>query len=183
MLKFHPVAARNHAFGRSSPLARPSASPLAAAGLGILLSVCGVQPIFAHEFKVGSLEIEHPWTRETPAGAKVAGGYFVVTNQGSTPDRLVSITSQVSEKAEIHEMAVKDGVMTMRPVDGGVEIPGGAKVELKPGGYHVMFMGLKEMPKLGEEFEATLTFEKAGPVKVEFAVQAMDSTGAEESGD
>ncbi|TIP63632.1 MAG: copper chaperone PCu(A)C, partial [Mesorhizobium sp.] len=69
------------------------------------------QTVFAHEFRVGDLEIVHPWSRATPPGAKVAGGYFTVTNTGSSPDRLLSISSEISAKAELHEMGVKDGVM------------------------------------------------------------------------
>ncbi|WP_136617248.1 MULTISPECIES: copper chaperone PCu(A)C [Mesorhizobium] len=141
--------------------------------LALALSFVGAQSVFAHEFKVGDLEIGHPWSRATPAGAKVAGGYFTITNNGSAPDRLVSISSDVSEKAELHEMGVKDGVMTMRPVAGGLEIPAGGKVALAPGGYHLMFIGLKRQPKQGEKFSATLTFEKAGAVSVDFAVEGM----------
>ncbi|RUW59957.1 copper chaperone PCu(A)C [Mesorhizobium sp. M7A.F.Ca.US.008.03.1.1] len=141
--------------------------------LALALSFVGGPSVFAHEFKLGDLEIGHPWSRATPAGAKVAGGYFTITNNGSAPDRLVSISSDVSEKAELHEMGVKDGVMTMRPVAGGLEIPAGGKVALAPGGYHLMFIGLKRQPKQGEKFSATLTFEKAGPVSVDFAVEGM----------
>ncbi|MBZ9795161.1 copper chaperone PCu(A)C [Mesorhizobium sp. ES1-4] len=137
----------------------------------------GAQSVLAHEFKVGDLEIEHPWSRATPAGAKVAGGYFTILNKGGAADRLLSISSDVSEKAELHEMAVKDGVMTMRPVAGGLEIPAGGKVALAPGGYHLMFIGLKRQPKQGEKFAATLTFEKAGTVSVEFAVEGMGEMG------
>ena len=146
---------------------------LGIAVLAFVLLFVGAQTVFAHEFKVGDLEIGHPWSRATPAGAKVAGGYFTVTNKGSAPDRLLSISSDVSEKAELHEMGVKDGVMTMRPVAGGLEIPAGGKVALAPGGYHLMFIGLKRQPKQGEKFVATLTFEKAGAVSVDFAVEGM----------
>lgn len=131
---------------------------------------------FAHGFKAGDLEIEHPWSRETPTGARVAGGYFTVKNTGSTPDRLVSITSDISAKAELHQMTVSDGVMTMRQVVGGLEIPAGGAVELEPGGYHLMFIDLKSQPKKGESFAATLTFEKAGSVSVDFVVDGMGET-------
>ncbi len=151
--------------------------PVAALMLSIALLVAGASVAAAHGFKLGDLEIGHPWSRATPAGAKVAGGYLSVTNTGSAPDRLVAVASDISDKAELHEMAVKDGVMTMRPVEGGLEIPAGGKVELKPGAYHLMFMGLKRQPKEGESFSATLTFEKAGTVEVEFAVEAMGSAG------
>jgi copper(I)-binding protein len=145
--------------------------------LTLLLLLACIPATLAHEFKVGDLEIGHPWSRATPPGAKVAGGYLTVTNKGSAPDRLLSISSDISDKAELHEMAVKDGVMIMRPVSGGLEIPAGGKVALKPGAYHLMFTGLKRQPKQGEKFSATLTFEKAGSVKVEFLVEGMGETG------
>ena len=138
----------------------------------LALSFAGLHGALAHEFKLGDLEIDHPWSRATPPGAQVAGGYLTIVNHGSGADRLVSVTSDISAKAEVHEMAVKDGVMTMRPVAGGLEIPAGGKIELKPGGYHLMLMGLKRPAKEGESFPATLTFEKAGSVTVEFQVGA-----------
>ncbi|MFA6157815.1 copper chaperone PCu(A)C [Mesorhizobium sp.] len=159
------------------PLLRRIEEHLGIAVLTLALLFLGAQTVFAHEFKVGDLEIGHPWSRATPAGAKVAGGYFTITNKGGTADRLLSISSDISEKAELHEMAVKDGVMTMRPVAGGLEIPAGGKVALAPGGYHLMFVGLKRQPKQGEKFSATLTFEKAGAVSVDFAVEAMGEMG------
>lgn len=125
---------------------------------------------WAHGFTVGSLEIGHPWSRATLPGAKVAAGYLSVKNNGTEADRLVAIESPISGKAEIHEMAVKDGVMTMRPLAGGLEIPAGGEVKLEPGSFHIMFMGLKEPAVEGVKFPATLTFEKAGKVAVEFAV-------------
>ncbi|WP_027060260.1 copper chaperone PCu(A)C [Mesorhizobium loti] len=150
---------------------------LGMAALAFALLFVGAQSVLAHEFKVGDLVIEHPWSRATPAGAKVAGGYFTIVNKGSTADRLLSISSDISEKAELHEMGVKDGVMTMRPVSGGLEVPAGGKVALAPGGYHLMFVGLKRQPKQGEKFAATLTFEKAGTVNIEFAVEGMGEMG------
>ncbi len=141
--------------------------------LAAALLFAGAHAVWAHEFKLGQLDIDHPWSRATPPGASVAGGYLTVANEGSTPDRLVSISSDISEKAEMHEMTVKDGVMTMRQVQGGLEIPAGGKLELAPGGYHLMFIGLKQAPKAGEKFAATLTFEKAGSIPVEFDVEAM----------
>jgi len=155
-------------------------------GMAMLVFVfvfAGVPAVLAHEFKVGDIEVEHPWSRATPAGAKVAGGYFTIVNKGSAPDRLLSISSDISAKAELHEMGVKDGVMTMRPVEGGLEIPAGGKVTLGPGAYHIMFMDLKQPPKEGQMFAATLTFEKAGTVTVEFAVQAIGSAPPQEDND
>ncbi|MHA6644857.1 copper chaperone PCu(A)C [Mesorhizobium sp. A623] len=143
----------------------------------LALLFASAHAVFAHEFKVGDLEIDHPWSRETPNGARVAGGYFTVKNTGSSADRLIAITSEISAKAEIHQMTVSDGVMTMRQVEGGLEIPAGGSVALDTGGYHLMFIDLKRQPKKGESFPATLTFEKAGSVTVEFAVEGLGETG------
>ena len=134
------------------------------------------QTASAHEFKQGDLTIGHPWSRATLPGAKVAAGYLTVKNAGSTPDRLISVTADIAGKGEIHEMTVKDGVMNMRPLADGLEIPAGGEVKLEPGSYHLMFMGLKEPAVEGVKFPGTLTFEKAGTVKVEFAV---DKAGGE----
>eukprot|EP01034_Spumella_vulgaris_P006098 gene6098-7760_t len=100
-------------------------------------------PAAAHDYKIGALEIEHPWTRATAPTAKTGGGFLTITNKGTTPDRLIAARSPVSLKVEVHEMKMDGSVMRMREVDGGIEIPPGATVTLKPGGYHIMFMELK----------------------------------------
>lgn len=131
------------------------------------------QGAFAHEYKAGDLEIAHPWARMTPAGAKVGGGYLTIDNHGTTPDRLVAITAEAADHVEIHQMSEKDGVMTMRMIEGGLEVPANGKLALAPGGYHLMLMGLKQPLKQGERIKGTLTFEKAGTVAVAFAVEGM----------
>lgn len=130
----------------------------------------------AHEFKLGQLELQHPWSRATPPGAKVGGGYVTIENAGDTPDRLVGATAEVAGRTEIHEMAEKNGVMTMRKVDGGIEVPAKGELALKPGGYHFMLFDLKRPLKQGEDFAGTLTFEKAGTINVHFAVESMGAT-------
>ncbi len=140
--------------------------------LMLIFAMC--HSVLAHEFKADDIDIVHPWSRATPAGAKVAAGYLKLVNKGTQPDRLIAVTGDIAGKAEIHQMSVgSDGVMTMRALVDGVEIPAGGEVELKPGSYHIMFMQLKEQPKAGVKFKGTLTFEKAGVVEVEFAVDAM----------
>lgn len=151
----------------------------AAVGALALAVSCAALTASAHGFKVGSLQIGHPWSRATPAGAKVGGGYLSIENKGTTPDRLVAVSVPFAARAELHEMAVKDGIMTMRPMDKGVEIAPGQKVEFKPGGYHIMFMDLKEPLKMGEMMKGTLTFEKAGSVEVEFKVDSIAAKGDE----
>jgi periplasmic copper chaperone A len=129
----------------------------------------------AGDFKAGSLDISDPWSRATPKGSSVAAGYMTIKNNGSTPDRLVSGSSDVASKFEVHEMKMEGDVAKMRPVKGGLEIKPGETVELKPGSFHVMFVGLKKPLSAGDHFKATLVFEKAGPVSVDYDVRAMGS--------
>ncbi|MEQ9332554.1 copper chaperone PCu(A)C [Thalassobaculum sp.] len=146
-------------------------NPSRLAGALVLAAVALFGPaVSAHDYKLGELHIDHPWARATPHGAKVAGGFVAVANKGAADDRLVSATAEIAEHAEIHEMSMKDGVMTMRPLADGVVVPAGSELALKPGGYHLMFIGLKRMLKPGESFAGTLTFEKAGTVEVSFTV-------------
>lgn len=129
----------------------------------------------AHDYKAGSLVINHPWTPEPPMGAKVAAGFLKITNEGSADDRLVAVTTGIAGKAQVHGMKVENGVMSMFEIEGGLVIPAGQSVELKSKSNHVMFLDLKERPVKDTRFKATLTFEKAGPVAVEFKVEPMGS--------
>jgi uncharacterized protein YcnI/copper(I)-binding protein len=124
----------------------------------------------ANVFKAGALTIEAPWARATPGGAQVAGAFMKITNNGAEPDRLVGGTVPFAGRFEVHEMAMDGGVMKMRELSKGLEIKPGETVELKPGGYHVMFMGLKSGLKEGQTVKGTLVFEKAGKVEVEYRV-------------
>jgi periplasmic copper chaperone A len=134
----------------------------------------------ARDYKVGSLDIVDPWSRATPKGATVGAGYMKITNTGATPDRLISGTADVAPTFEVHEMTMDNGVAKMRPIKGGLEIKPGETVELKPGSFHVMFVGLKKPLTMGDHIKTTLVFEKAGTVNVEYDVLAM---GAEPSHD
>ncbi len=127
------------------------------------------------EVKVGALLISAAWTRATPGGAKVAGAYVKITNTGSAPDRLVGGTFPLAGAVEVHEMSMADNVMKMQRVD-GLEIKPGGTIELKPGGYHLMFMDLKEGLKAGQSIKGTLVFEKAGTVEVEYLVAPLGAT-------
>jgi copper(I)-binding protein len=121
-------------------------------------------------FRVGTMRIEQPWARATPTGARVAGGYLRITNEGAAPDRLVGGSFAFAGRVEIHEMTLVEGIMRMRPLDPGLEIAPGQSVELKPGGYHVMFMDLREGLKAGQSLSGSLVFEQAGKVDVTFTV-------------
>ena len=127
--------------------------------------------------QAGSLQITGVWARATPKGAPVGGGYFKITNNGNAPDRLVSGSSPVSRKFELHEMSMSGGVAKMRELTNGLEIKPGETIELKPGGSHVMFVGLKQPLERGKPFAATLQFEKAGKVEVEFKVEPIGAPG------
>jgi copper(I)-binding protein len=129
-----------------------------------------------HDAKIGSITIEHPWSRATPGGAAVAAGYLTIRNNGERPDRLVSVTTDIAGSAEVHEMKMADGVMQMRPLHDGVVVPAGGEVALKPGANHLMFVGLQRPLKEGESFAATLAFEKAGSVEVTFMVEKPGAT-------
>jgi copper(I)-binding protein len=134
-----------------------------------------VTAVSAGDYKAGSLDISNPWSRATPKGSSVAAGYMKIKNSGSGPDRLISGSSDVASKFEVHEMKMENGVAKMRPVKDGLEIKPGETVELKLGSFHVMFVGLKKPLSAGEHFKATLVFEKAGTVSVDYEVLAMGS--------
>ena len=133
---------------------------------------------YADDYKVGTLEIDNPWSRAVPKGGKVAVGYLTIKNTGTEPDRLVSGSTPVAGKLEIHEMTMDKGVMKMRPLAAGLEIKPGETVELKPESFHLMLTNLKQPIEKGKPFAASLVFEKAGPVDVEFAVEAVGTTQA-----
>lgn len=118
------------------------------------------------------VKIEKPWARATAPGASVGGGYLTVMNQGAALDRLIGASSPVAGKTELHEMAMEKDIMRMREVK-RIDVPAHGKAELKPGGYHLMFLQLKAPLKQGEKVPVTLKFEKAGEVKVDLAVESM----------
>jgi copper(I)-binding protein len=142
-------------------------------------------PACAEDIKAGDLVISQAWSRATPNGAKIAGGYLTIENKGTTPDRLIGGSGDIAGKVEVHEMAMNNGVMTMRPLDKGLTIEPGKTVKLAPGGYHLMIMDLKGPLKQGEQVPVTLEFEKAGKVKVSLDVQGVGAqapAGADHSG-
>ena len=124
----------------------------------------------AHSFKLGNIDIGHPYARVTVAGQPIGGGFLTLTNRGGD-DKLLSATAGVSASVEMHSMNMDGDVMRMRQVD-AIPLPAGKAVELKPGGYHLMFIGLKAPLKAGEKFPLKLKFEKAGEVEVIVNVEA-----------
>ena len=118
---------------------------------------------------LAQVKIDKAWARPTVAGQQGGGAFLSITS--ASADRLISGSTPLAERFELHTMAMKGDVMEMRQVD-AIELPAGQTVELKPGGLHVMFIGLKTPLKTGSKVPVTLKFEKAGDVKVEFDVMA-----------
>jgi periplasmic copper chaperone A len=150
---------------------KPKALVLAAA----LMLIAG--PGLAETFKAGAIQIEQPWARATPKGATIGAGYMKITNTGTEPDRLVGGSVPFAQRVEVHSMTMEQGVMKMREIKDGLEIKPGETVELKPSGYHMMFVGLKEPLKQGEDVTVTLKFAKAGTVEVKYSVEAVGAGG------
>ena len=124
---------------------------------------------------LGSLEISGAYSRATPPGAPVGGGFLTITNSGDD-DRLIGVRADaLTDHAEIHEMAMEGDVMRMRALPDGLPVPAGATVELTPGGYHLMFMELKQPLVEGQTVDVTLSFEKAGEVVVPMTVGPMNA--------
>jgi len=124
----------------------------------------------AEDYTLGDLVIENPRARATPPGAPVSGGYMMIHNNGKEADRLIGGSAPFAGKVEIHEMAMEGDVMKMRELENGLEIPPGGMVTLKPGGFHVMFMQMKEQLKEGEKQKIKLQFEKAGEIEIDVDV-------------
>ncbi|WP_414833518.1 copper chaperone PCu(A)C [Afifella sp. YEN Y35] len=139
--------------------------------------VFAATPALAHGYKLGNLEIGHPWTRATPPSATAGGGFLKITNTGDEDDRLVSASSPISSRVELHTMDMSGGVMKMRQLEDGIPVPAGATVELKPGSLHVMFIDLTAPIEEGANVPVTLTFERAGSVDVEMPASAVGAPG------
>ncbi len=132
----------------------------------------------AHDYTVGGIRIDHPWARATAPGAPNGAVYLTFENRGGEADRLLGAAAAVSAGAEVHEHAHVDGLMKMRLVEGGLALPRGARLELEPGGLHLMLLGLKVPLAAGETFPLRLTFERAGDVTVEVQVDKPDARPA-----
>jgi periplasmic copper chaperone A len=136
-----------------------------------LFVIAGLFVAEAHEFKVGTLDLGHPWSRPTPKDANIAGGYLTITNKGKVADRLIGGASPAAGQIEVHEMANVDGMMKTRALANGLEIKPGKTIELKPGAYRILLLGLKEPFQLGQKVKGTLVFEKAGPVEIVYNIE------------
>lgn len=142
-----------------------------------------VMPVRAHDYTLGALRITHPWSRATPPGAQAAGGFLKIQNTGTAPDRLIGGSLPLARTFEVHEMAMDGSVMKMRELPKGLLIEPGQTVELKPGSFHVMFMGLTGPLKAGEPVKGTLVFETAGTIEIEYKVEPIGAKTSTDTGD
>lgn len=131
-------------------------------------------PAAAHEFKAGDITVERPWTRATTV--QTGAAYMTLRTVGKTADRLLKASSPDAERVEIHTMAMDGGVARMREIP-GLDVKPGAGTQLKPGGYHLMLIGLRRPLREGESVKLTLTFERAGNVDVEATVEKAGAPG------
>ena len=148
----------------------------------LLLAAAPALAMDAAATRLGSLEISGGYARATLPNAPVGGGFLTIVNHGSADDRLVSAVSPVAGQTQLHEMAMDGGVMKMRELADGIKIPAGATVTLAPGGFHIMFMQLKQALVEGTTVPVTLTFEKAGTATVELAVGGIAAKAAPSAG-
>jgi len=123
-----------------------------------------------HQYKLGPLEIDNPWSRATVSAAPNGVVYVTIKNTGQTADKLIDVASPAADQAQVHDMKVEGDVSQMWLI-GEIDIPAGQTVTLAPNGLHIMLLGLKKPLELAQTFPLTLTFEKAGSVTVEVTVE------------
>jgi hypothetical protein len=144
-----------------------------AAGCALALAQFAAPVAWATDYNVGPIQITAPWARATPKGASAGAAYMTITNTGKTPDKVSCVSSDASAECQIHTMTMDNGVMQMRPVEGGLEIKPGETVTLKPGGFHMMLVNLKHPLEQGNTIKATLKFDTAGSVDVDYPIAAI----------
>jgi hypothetical protein len=145
----------------------------AAAIVALAVAPLAVTGAVAADYDVGSIHISAPWARATPKGAASGAAYMTITNSGKTADKVSCVSSDASAECQIHSMTMDNGVMQMRPVEGGLEIKPGETVTLKPGGFHMMLLNLKHPLEQGNSLKATLKFDNAGSVDVDYPIAGI----------
>lgn len=158
---------------------------LSALAVAMALAACGQsqpsqqpEPVPQAQAQSETLEISQAWSREAAPGAPVTGGFMTIHNGTHTDDRLLLVGTDAADRVEIHEMRHEDGMMRMRELTDGLPVPAGATVELKPGSYHLMFVGPRRQVAAGETIHAKLMFEHAGEREVGFEVRPITATDA-----
>lgn len=145
--------------------------------VAIAVTFLASAPAGADAMKHDGVKVQHAWARASAGAAKAGAAFMTLVDMGHHGDRLVAAESDLASRTELHTHIMDGGVMKMRQVD-GIDVPAGAKAELQPGGFHIMFMGLKKPLVEGETLPLTLIFEKAGRVHVDFTVQGVAAKAA-----
>lgn len=159
---------------RAMGTAATLAGALTLAGCG---SASETEPSASAESAAPSIAVTQGWARETAEGQDVGGAFMTIANAGVTADRLTGGWSPVAGEVQVHTVDMAGGVMRMRELADGLEIPAGGSVTLGPGGYHIMLVGLERSLRRGDGVPLTLTFEHAGAVEVELAVEPIGAAG------
>lgn len=134
------------------------------------------------ETKVGNITVDAPWARQSPMASNVSAGFVTITNNGTEDDTLIKATAEISTNVQLHNMKMEGDIMKMYEMEGGIVIPAGQTVELKPRSLHIMFMGVTAQPKEGDMIKGTLVFEKAGTAEIEYQVKgAMEGMKMDDS--
>lgn len=149
--------------------------------LGALFLLSLTATALSADVTTGALVLSDAWTRATPPRAMAAGGFISILNSGAKDDRLIEAISPVAGRVELHEMAIENGIMTMREKTGGILLPAGETVALKPGGLHIMFMQLHKDFEEGQIIPVTLTFETAPSIRIEMQVAPLGTKSAPSS--
>jgi len=164
------------------PLLCGGAGALAAMAAFVGAAALSAPAAAAGDYDLGSIHISQPWSRATPKGAAAGAGYMTVTNKGTAPDRVSCVSDDASAQCQIHTMTMENGVMKMRPAEGGLEIKPGESVALKPGGNHMMFLSLKHPLEQGQTVKVTLKFDHAGSIDLDCPVLAIGAPAPDASG-
>lgn len=143
---------------------------LALAALAAAIPVFAA-PAQAADYRVGGIEIRHPWTRPAKAGMNGVG-YLTLVNVGAKPVKLLMVQSPAARSVTLHQTSQADGVASMRPVTDGLKIAPGATIAFAPGGYHLMLMGLTRAQAPGGKVPLTLVFDGGRRIRIELAVES-----------
>ena len=131
----------------------------------VMLAVLALAACGGSGGTTGGMTVSDAWARPSPMMERAGAAYMVLQNNGAAEDKLLSVESDVAKTIELHETKESNGMMAMSPVP-NVSVPANGKAELKPGGYHVMLIGLTRELKVGDKVQLTLNFEKAGKIPV-----------------
>jgi len=145
----------------------------------LLTAAAVITPAMAHHRHEQSITVSQGWARATAAGQTTGGGFLTITNTSAQPDRLVDVSSTLATNTQVHSMTMDNGIMRMRAVVGGLVIPAHGTLELKPGGYHIMLIGLKHPLRVGERVKLALRFAQAGEVTANLVVEPAGASGPE----